>query len=146
MRFTKILNFREISCKLKFLKNFKNQDNWCLLQPYLLQLFLFLPLGCLSLKILHCNLLVRTWSRHGPTLIRWNCTNVGPSPSGSPWLYPVSSKLPKINHSSNVENINNLLVWKQAVQGAPVTVCGPSGEPLLSLRVQYCQLTVVSLI
>ena len=53
MRFTKILNFREISCKLKFFKNFKNQDNWCLLQPYLLQLFLCLPLGCLPLKILH---------------------------------------------------------------------------------------------
>ena len=34
-------------------------------------------------------------------------------------------KLPKINHSSNVENINNLLVSKQAVQEALMTVHGP---------------------
>ena len=55
-------------------------------------------------------------------------------------------KLPKINHSSNVENINNLLVSNQALERSPATVHRQSGEPLISLKMQYCELTVVSLI
>ena len=42
--------------------------------------------------------------------------------SGRPDYIQYLVKLPKINHSSNVENINNLLVSKQAVQGALMTV------------------------
>ena len=41
---------------------------------------------------------------------------------GRPDYIPYLVKLPKINHSSNDENINNLLVPKQAVQEAPMTV------------------------
>ena len=44
---------------------------------------------------------------------------------GRPDSFQYLVKLPKINHSSNVENINNLLVSKQAVQEAPMTVHGP---------------------
>ena len=60
---------------------------------------------------------------HGPDGIR-------PRP-GRPDYIQYLVKLPKINHSSNVENINNLLVSKQAVQEAPMTVHGSPIESIV---------------